>query len=145
MSRQHISLLGLAIVWGIITASLGCGGDGVHLVDVTGTVRLEGEPLPAAQITFIPTSPGGSAAYGVTDGQGRYRLKFSRDRYGAMPGPNDVVIDLPSRREIIELRMQGEPVPDENVRLPRKYTVPGTLTADVAPRGGTYDFDLESE
>ena len=124
--------------------ALGCGrSDG--LCEVTGTVKLDGKPLPGAQLTFIPTAANGSAAYGHTDENGYYRLKFSRDTYGAQPGKNNVRIAFPSKSEAADLRAAGLAVPPEGAKLPKKYEKSGELTADIPPAGGTFDFDLKSE
>jgi hypothetical protein len=126
-------------------ALLGCGSDGPELAEVTGVVRLDGKPLPGAQLTFIPTAPGGSTAYGATDEEGRYELKFSRDRTGAMPGLNDVTIELPARGEIEALREAGLAVPPEGVKLPQKYQERGELTAEIKSGDNEIPFDLESK
>jgi len=44
------------------------------LVDVTGQVLFNGEPLPQAQISTQPLEPGLRGAIGTTDEQGRFSL-----------------------------------------------------------------------
>lgn len=137
----------LLVVLGIIPAVIcGCGRQsGVKLVNVTGTVRLDGEPLPGAQVTFVPLVEGGSAAYGQTDASGNYRLKISRDRFGAMPGTNNVFVELVNGVDAESLKAHGLAAPPKGVKVPDKYTKPGTLTLEVPPKGGTVDIELSSK
>jgi len=123
---------------------VGCGPRGPHLAEVTGIVRLDGEPLPGAQLTFVPAEPGGSTAYGHSDEDGFYRLKFSRDSTGALPGTYKVVVELPNRGEAEALRASGITVPPEGVKLPKKYQKPGELTVEVDSRGSIIDLNLTS-
>jgi hypothetical protein len=139
-SRSH------GLIWLIVVAAtaVGCGGS-EGLVEVTGIVRLDGKPLPGAQLTFVPTAEKGSSAYGQTDEDGHYRLRFSRDTYGAQPGKSNVRIAFPSKSEIADLKAAGIAVPPDGVKLPKKYDKAGELTADIPSGGGTFDFDLKSE
>ncbi len=58
----------------------GCGGDGrPDLVEVTGTVTLNGEPLEGALVSFEPLATGEDKEYqrpsrGETNAQGEFRL-----------------------------------------------------------------------
>src|SRR5262249_19577706 len=47
-----------------------------HRERVSGVVKLDGYPLSGATLIFSPQESG-SAAFGVTDVQGRYELRFS--------------------------------------------------------------------
>jgi hypothetical protein len=120
----------------------GCGrGAGPELAAVTGTVTLDGEPLAHANITFVPEGKNGSPSYGGTDADGRYRLLFSHNRAGAMPGKHRVQIEM----QPPETDDSGNPVvPTETVQLPAKYRVPGNLTAEVEPGENEIDFELDS-
>tara|TARA_R110002020_G_scaffold220743_10_gene428690 strand:- start:3055 stop:3471 length:417 start_codon:yes stop_codon:yes gene_type:complete len=54
----------------------GCSGDTspyYELINVTGTVSLEGEPLQNVEVLF--SSPSGAQSFGVTDEKGRYQLE----------------------------------------------------------------------
>ncbi len=62
----------------LIAACLaGCGGDGLQLVQVNGTVTLDGQPLVGAAVIFHPD--GGRPSVGETDSEGRYSLKYTVD------------------------------------------------------------------
>ncbi len=126
----------------MLSLVVGCGESGPELVDAQGIVTLDGKPLPNATVTFSPTNGQGSPAYGVTDAMGHYTLNFTRDRSGVMPGNHDVMIKTEKLNP--EDLADGEPVP-EFVPLPRKYSQPGELTADVNSEKEEYNFDLASK
>lgn len=132
-----------AILGFIVIACLGCGGTtGPELAEVTGKVTLGGQPLAKASLQFTPESPGGSPSYGVTDSEGSYELQFSSDRSGAMPGKHRVEI-LPVEPETDD---SGKPVDGTiAVKIPAKYSQPGSLTADVQAGGNSIDFALDSK
>ena len=113
----------------------GCGGDsGPELFDVTGTVTLNGKPLPNAEVTFQPKE--GAPSFARTDDEGKYELKYSRDRYGALPGSHEVSITTAAEDD------------DGNVAdelLPAKYNIDTELTANVTDEGNPIDFQLESD
>lgn len=125
----------------ILTLCVGCGRTaGPELAAVTGTIKLDGQPLTAANIRFIPEK--GSPSFGGTSENGRYKLLFNQHRAGAMLGKHRVEIE-PREPKIDE---HGKPLPGvQVVKLPRKYTKPGALTAEIKPGGNTVNFDLVSK
>ena len=56
-----------------------CGASGPQLGAVTGTVRLDGKPVPGAVVTFISKEPDGTSSDGKTDASGKYRLEFTTE------------------------------------------------------------------
>lgn len=123
----------------------GCGSDGPELAEVTGTVTVDGKPVPNAILTFIPT--GGSTSYGKTDEQGKYTLMFTDTKYGAMIGTHKVEIEVRrySPDEIVEMKAAGEEVSTSFVAIPAKYKAAGALTADVKSGSNIIDFTLTSK
>ena len=69
----------MAVLLGVTSA--GCGGPApVKLPDTvpfTGTVKMDGQPLAKASLTYIATANKGINAVGITDGNGQYKLKIS--------------------------------------------------------------------
>lgn len=129
----------------------GCGSEEVKLASVSGTVTMNGEPLPGATVLFRPrTTTGDSEAkgaaesYGKTDDQGHYELTvvMSGDE-GAVVGPNDVIITLDVFEEILPSydksgkdRRGPNPIPEE-------YNSKTTLKFEVPPAGAeNADFEL---
>lgn len=119
----------------------GCGGSsGPDLLPAEGTVTLDGQPLDQAVVTFVPAN--GRPSVGVTDPQGHYRLKYTEDRSGALPGAHKVVI-------VSEVAPSGgegsDPKPGRKELLPKRYHEQTELTANVVSGTKTYDFQLQSK
>ena len=126
---------------------VGCGTSGPELADVSGKITLDGKPIPAAGISFLPNDGKASPAYGGTNAQGQYSLQFTRDKTGAMLGSYDVVLEPPgkvSKAELAELKAQGLPEPPTGVPLPKKYKKLGALKATVKSGANTLNFELTS-
>jgi hypothetical protein len=113
-----------AILWA------GCGSPDFGAVD--GRVTLDGQPLAGATVEFQPD--GGSPAYGVTDDDGRYTLRWSVDQGGAPVGP-------------VRVRITSfqESQPNVKERVPARYNKKTDLVREVKPGGQTLDFELESK
>lgn len=130
----------------MITAScfvlIGCGGtDGPKTVDVTGTVTLDGDPLPNATLMFKPEGSDNvySGAYGFTDEEGVYSLVTSSNTEGAPPG-----------KYRVEISTYAQPDEDEGTaasleKIPIVYNEESNLVVDVTADGGPYDFELKSD
>jgi hypothetical protein len=140
MSRSSLFLLVASIV--SVSFGSGCGSrGGPPLGTVTGTVTLDGEPVPGVSVTFIPEDRG-SPSYGGTDENGVYRLFFNQNRLGAEVGTHNVIIE---NREP-ETDDSGKLIDDTPVvKIPKKYQQPGQLTADVGSGRNNIDFDLEPD
>lgn len=120
----------------VAAAMTGCSYD-MGLTTVSGTVTLDGKPVPNATVTFVPqaaSAPQGTGAEqeaaspssGITDAEGYYTLMFSRDREGVLPGTHDVTVTR------------------ETDPLPMKYSQPGAITKEVKPEGGEINLELTS-
>ena len=62
----------------VVATLTGCGGTTANqppLMPVSGTVTLDGKPLPGVMISYVPTgSTRGTGAGGYTDKAGKYEL-----------------------------------------------------------------------
>ena len=125
----------LCIACSLAALAGGCGGN-ENLSEVSGTVRLDGEPLNDALVVYSPTS-GGTTAYGRTDESGRYRMYFKDDEPGAWLGENRVRI---STGDVGATGGAGKPE-----RVPDVYNVKSDLTVEVKPGENTFDFELKSD
>ena len=78
--------------WGIASLLLvvGCN-DGPNLAPVTGTVTVNGAPLPQAGVTFTPME-GGRPAWATTDQQGQFQLTTLSNGDGALVGEHLVTV-----------------------------------------------------
>lgn len=114
--------------------TLGCGQSGPATARVTGIVKINGEPTPYIMVEFQPLE-NGSPSIGYTDGQGRYDLQFTRDRWGAMLGEHRVRLDWDYE--------PGADVPRPPFKIPAKYNGQTELRAEVKSGSNKHDFDLQ--
>lgn len=137
-SRKQAGLLAAAL---LMTAAVGCG-DGLKLVPVEGKVTLGGEPLAEADVIFQPEN--GRPSMGTTDAQGHYKLVYTNEKDGALPGTHKVVITTyvePDSDYEAPDRRAGRPE-----RVPAKYNFETTLQTELSPdTSDPVDFTLEAE
>jgi hypothetical protein len=130
-ARAAAGNLALCLAAACLTA--GCGkSDQPPLGRVTGTVTLDGVPLPAALVVFTPEGPGRSAI-ATTDTAGRYQLAYLRDIEVANIGSHMVRITTAT-----EERGSKE-------ILPLRYHRKTELVALVEAGDNTIDFPLQSK
>jgi hypothetical protein len=141
MYRSH-SLAHSIAAFGVVALLAGCSESGPELLQARGTVTLDGKPVPNALVTFAPKDGTGSPSNGLTDAAGQYTLRFNRDREGVLPGTHRVTIE--TAKVSPDDVPAGQAVP-EFVPLPKKYSQPGELTADVSESSEKHDFALTSK
>ncbi len=125
---------------GFLSAMLltGCSDEGSReLVNISGTVTFDGEPLEEGAIEFHP-------AAGTTEGavieNGKYTATIS-------PGTNRVKITASTEhptRKMPNVEPDKPDVPEMVELIPAQYNENTTLSIE-AKNGGTHDFDLKSE
>ena len=98
---------------------------------VGGTVLFEDKPLADALVTFQPVD-GSRLSGGMTDASGKYALRFTPTKKGAVPGEHKVLI-------------QTAPWESHSVKelLPAKYNSATELKATLKKGRQTVDFDLK--
>lgn len=131
-TAQALSLRWIGVVFVCLA---GCSGN-LTLVPVEGHVTLDGAPLEGASVLFRPTQ--GRPAVGVTDQAGLYRLRYSRERLGTLPGLHTVQITTTRESE-------DERPTDARERLPARYNAKTTLMVKVTTCSPKHDFALESQ
>jgi len=120
-----------------IASLLGCQGDNQG---VGGTITLDGQPLPHAEVVFTPTQ-GGRPATAVTDAKGQYDLVYTINQPGTPPGEYLVRI----RAARTETGENGQDITTPEV-VPPKYNRQSELLVEVKKGQPTqFDFDLKSE
>jgi len=140
--RKSISALAACL---LVLSLGGCGNQeqGPTLVPVSGTISVDGTPIPKAGISFRPDkSKGNSAPYqpgGAANDQGKYEL-IAAAKQGAPPGWYKVVVFPYSPPP-------GGPAPTISIpEFNKKYSNPDTtdlsieVKADAPP--GAYDLEL---
>ena len=118
----------------------GCGSSGPQLGAVTGTVTLDGKPVPDATVTFVSKEPDGTSSYGMTDASGKYQLEFTTEKVGAMVGAHDVTI-VTSRVSQSDDPVTEKLAKTEFIQIPKHYAR-GALTAEVKAGSNVHDFAL---
>ncbi|MBL8850681.1 MAG: carboxypeptidase regulatory-like domain-containing protein [Planctomycetaceae bacterium] len=123
------------------------GYDSIELVQVSGEVTLDGQPLPRAVVTF--EAEDGQFSYGLTDDSGSYELQLDSDMEGVRPGKK--VVRISTTRKILGLNADEGSVetPQDKAglageRVPPKFNSESALVADVTADQTTFDFDLQS-
>jgi len=131
-----------AVLFTALFLTAGCDrGDRPELGTVSGTVTLDGRPLPYALLEFQPER--GRISYGCTDSVGRYRLIYIRNIGGAKVGRHSVSIS--TLRQAEASGPDGKPIPASPELVPKKYNTETTLRAEVKAGNNTFDFALQSK
>ena len=126
----------------LLTVAAGCGS-GRDASPVSGTVKVNGQPLADIRVSFEPTAAGaGLGSAGKTDASGHYRLQFvDNDKDGALLGKHKVMFfdlqGIPPGES-----PDAGPAPVPKTRLPKKYLTGGE-EYDVKPGANQADFDLK--
>lgn len=136
----------------IAATFVGCGGASApNIVPVEGVVMLGGQPLPKAEVRFIPQLDVGNGhiATAVTDENGRYQL-MCNGKSGACEGENLVVVaeaDVPT--ELLSENAQEELAAYRkslsNRPIPTGYSSPVNtpLRITISADKSNYPIDLE--
>ncbi len=147
-SHRWILILGFslpAIV--IFCLTTGCRQQKLRdgFVDVRGTVTLDGDPLPNAQVVF-ETETGKSFAR--TDRYGKYTAQYNKTKRGA--GTGRAVVRISTKEvfpddDVTDLEI--DPKSGEHIKpelVPDKYNQKSELLIEITDGGAPYDFELES-
>ena len=155
--NDHIRFFKTLLLFLIVVAG-GCS-DGPHanygdlgLVDVSGTITLDGQPLADAVVTFEDPESG-QFSYGQTDADGYYELQLDSEMEGVVPGRK--IVRISTSRTILGLNSDSEGPPGEGgeeggdggtaaERVPEKYYQKSELTAEVSADATEFNFDLQS-
>lgn len=138
---------------------VGCGDGGPSLGTVSGTVTMDGEPLPNVSVTFTPVA-GGRGSTGKTDANGQYELMFT-DRKGALLGEHKIALrtireassaagaEMSSDSAAYEAQATGGTQADYDAAtttepIPAKYNTATELTKEVKAGSNTIDLELTS-
>jgi hypothetical protein len=140
----------------VLCAMSGCGGPGVKLVPVEGTVTLDGEPLRNKSLMFMEVSGQGTNGGGNTNDDGRYEALAQipgavKDHKGLPPGRYKVIVFeplIPIESEVQDEMYEPVFVPgEERSGIPPAYQSQQTtpLEVEVPEEGGTLNLELTSK
>jgi hypothetical protein len=121
----------------LCAALFGCGDSGASskqppLGAVTGTVKLDGQPLPDANVEF--RGEAGRPTIGRTDSSGRYKMEYG-------PGMSGV----PVGKHKVKISTKINPANDLQDKVPPKYNEKSELISEVKAGDNTVDFDLTTK
>jgi hypothetical protein len=119
----------LSVSAALLALTTGCGGPGVKLGQVYGTVTMDGKPVPRAQLTFTPDGPGRGAT-GLANEKGEYVMEYTPDAAGALVGPVTV-----------QIRTKTIDTPE---MIPPKYNEKTELKREVKSGSNEINFELQS-
>jgi hypothetical protein len=141
--QGHLPMLtAWALGWALLSLP-GCGGGSdVKRTSVSGTVQLDGTPLPAGTIQFIPNPgvKGPPVQLEIHDG------KFSASTAnGPTAGQNAVQITAMKKTGKKTKTIMGEEADEIIQYIPAQYNEQSTLTADIQSGGEPLTFQLESK
>lgn len=115
----------------IVLAATGCR----RIVDVTGTVRLDGKPVKGVIVMFDPPAPDQPRGVAFTDDSGAYRLR--RLGPGSKPG-------VPAGTYVVKVVSNLES--PGSGQIPAKYFRDSQLSRDVkGPSPHVYDIELSTK
>jgi hypothetical protein len=131
----------------VIAGFVGCGGDGLKRVSVTGKVTAKGVPIDNATVLFIPTdATKGEGGIGTTDSMGVYVLTTGSRRgdSGVVPGQYKVRVSRFMDKDgtiLKDFKQADNPHAMETVPAPYS-TGDSKMVVTVPEEGGTLDIDL---
>jgi hypothetical protein len=142
---------------GVCAVTVGCGD--VSRIPVQGRVVLDGKPVDAAAVTFIPAAAG-RPGLAVTDAEGRFVLRDGGMVGGVPPGRYDVVImkvklgparsaKMPAlgphkdgeQPPLMDVFFGDQPI--EKYIVPQKYSDRATSGISVTVEGGMRPVAIE--
>lgn len=149
---KFIQLTVLVLAWIAISLVIGCSNE-PEVIQASGTITINGEPLPKALVSFVPIAEGldsGHIATGLTDVEGRFELTFF-SKSGVCVGPNKVtIVDEPAPDEAREMTAEGDRLRKEhrdsllNRPIPPQYQSVGLtpLLFEVTSERNDYKIEI---
>ncbi|MCH5373622.1 MAG: hypothetical protein JJ992_06570 [Planctomycetes bacterium] len=129
---KHATVTSLAVILSfVVLVVAGCGGGGVRLAEVSGTVTVDGKPVKGLEVAFDPQGEGAGSSLGYTQADGKYELFYAGGKKGAAVGMHTVRVTAAETDE-----------GPATIQIPAKYNTKSELTFDVAPGTNTYDIPI---
>ena len=136
------SLRWVALSVGLCLA-VGCdsGADGSRSA-VSGTVKLDGKPLPAGSIIFHPTDRGSAARAELSEGS--YHID-RREGLEAGRYTVEIVAVQPTGKKVPHPDLPSETIDEVRNIIPERYNTRSELQVDIeAGKEKLFDVDLDS-
>jgi hypothetical protein len=133
------------VLWTSLVFVAGCGRqyDGDHRYPLAGTVRVDGEPIEAGAISFIPMNHEKQRVSGGPISNGAYSVD---EAFGANGGQYRVEVRWYKKTgRMLKDADTGEMYEERKEGLPKRFNEESELTVEVSPENTSYDFDLKPE
>lgn len=160
--RRSLTFAALLASWPLLCSGCSPGPKADYgklgLVEVAGTISLDGQPVPKAAIFFY--SEDGSYSYGITDASGYYQAMLNSEKSGVIPGEKKIEIstvhspvpgglsgdDAESGEEVLE-EDPDAPVnkKGEGEKIPDCYNSKTILKLNISSSDSGMDFNLQSD
>lgn len=137
LSMRLTSVVFASSAIALAAALSGCSGS--NAASVSGTITLDGQPLPGANVSFYPDEGANAPAYGQTDSQGRYSLSTGSES-GLAPGKYVAVV-VATKEPAQPYDATGAEVPPTLV-TPAKYSDANKSDLKVEVKAGRNDIPL---
>jgi hypothetical protein len=135
ISKLTLTLASLCLVFALV----GCGASTPELGSVTGTVKIDGNPTPDLEVTFVPEG-GGIGSSGKTDASGNYELLYDGRAKGAILGSH--LVRISSAAGGGEAGGEAAVAP---IDIPPSYNTESTIKKSVAAGTNKFDFEIETK
>jgi hypothetical protein len=112
----------------------GCGASGPDIVQVSGVLTRHGQPVPNVTVFFQPAS--GRPSIGECDGQGHFKLRYTRDRDGAKVGSHTVYV-------IYTPEPTRGPAPPDLKLIAAKYSSPETSPMKIDIKKPHHNLEIK--
>ncbi len=115
----------------------GCGGNG--LVEITGTVTYDGQPVQKGTIAFLPSDGKGPTVAAII-AEGKYTAKI-------FPGAKLVKIEgykIVGRGHVLPENPRSPMVDITEPVVPARYNEKSELKAEIGPGTRVLDFNLKA-
>ena len=161
-SRKALTLAGFLVSWLPLSAGCSTGPQADYsklgLVEVAGTISLDGQPVPKAAIFFYHQDE--TYSYGITDASGHYVAMLNSEKSGVIPGDKRIEIStvhspIPgglSTGDEAGAEQVIEEDPDRPVKqktkgetIPACYNTQTKLKLNITSSDRAMDFDLKSD
>lgn len=143
ITTRHDLAIGWASALSLVALLAGCSSAEYEIAPVEGMVHLDGQPTAEVHVSFQPVAADKSAAnpgpgsFGVTDKQGRFRLRLvETDQPGAVVGRHRVRLSMKTATRVAQSDAGGP------VQSPLPPSARDGSLEFVVPEGGTKEANF---